>query len=159
TVDDLRSGQSRSEKQAGDPGQTSSSSPDSQPDAGRRTDPGAVSREQVERAAVQVVRQISNDDQPYSFPTEAIDQISDRINQYRPSAVFAESLRSIAPHSRDIAGQARPMIEPGLVIYTALAETVGESTGRSPMEAARASLPVLRDIWKLLGNRTADDGL
>ena len=51
------------------------------------------------------------------------------------------------------------MIEPGLVIYTALAECAGGETNRSPSEAARASLPVLRDIWKLLGNHTADDSL
>jgi predicted component of type VI protein secretion system len=144
-------------QQAGDPGP--SPTPDAPSDIGKAAVPGGISRDQVERGALQVVKQISNDDQQYSFPTEALDRVVDRINQYRASPGFIESLRSIAPHTQSIAEQARPMIEPALVIYTALAETSGRPTDRTPAEAARASLPVLRDIWKLLGNRTADDSL
>jgi hypothetical protein len=144
-------------EQGGSPGPSATPLP--APDAEEKAVPAEVTREQIERAAVQVVNQISNDDQQYSFPPEAIDQIRDRINYYRATGGFAESLRSIAPYSRDIARQARPMIEPALVIYTALAETGGKSNGRNPAEAARSSLPILRDIWKLLGNRTADDSL
>jgi len=121
--------------------------------------PGAISTQQVERAALQVLKQISNDDQQYSFPPDAIDAMRSRINQYRASRGFVDALRSITPHTQTIAEQARPMIEPALVIYTALAETSDKPTGRSAAEAARASLPVLRDIWKLMGNRTADDSL
>ena len=138
---------------------TRDESPAPTPDSDTRKAAPGVSRDQIERGALQVLKQISNDDQQYSFPPEAIDQIRDRINEYQASAAFVESLRSVASHTQTIAEQARPMIEPALVIYTALAETSDKPTGRSPAEAARASLPVLRDIWKLLGNRTADDSL
>ena len=146
-------------------GQTGDTSRSQSLDAGAGTgaeEKGAtaeISRELVERAALQVVKQISNDDQQYSFPPEAIDQLKDKIREYAVSSQFAASLRSIAPQTRDIAREARPMIEPGLVIYTALAETASGTGGRNSVQAARASLPVLSDIWKLLGNRTADDSL
>jgi hypothetical protein len=153
---DLRNGQAQLQ-QAVNP--SPSPTPDTASVLQRAAVPGAISRDQVERGALQVVKQISNDDQQYSFPPEAIDRVTDRINQYRASSGFGESLRSIAPHTQSIAEQARPMIEPALVIYTALAETSGRPTDRTPAEAARAGLPVLRDIWKLLGNRTADDSL
>jgi hypothetical protein len=157
----LRAGRQRATRLPNDQSRiqvATDASPSPTPDT-ERTQPGAISREQVERGALQVIKQISNDDQRYGFPPDAIEQVRGRINEYRALPGFAESLRSLAPHTQAIAEQARPMIEPALVIYTALVETTDRPHVHSPAEAAQASLPVLRDIWKLLGNRTADDSL
>jgi hypothetical protein len=103
--------------------------------------------EQVEKAAVQVIRRISGDDNPYVFPAVAVTEITTRVGQYRALPALAAALRSLNQRGGEIASAARQEgLEPSLVIYTALAETGGGQRG-DPGPAARqlvATLGLLR---------------
>ncbi|HEY6332460.1 MAG TPA: FHA domain-containing protein [Blastocatellia bacterium] len=118
-----------------------------------------ISRAQVEKDSVQLLRQISNDTQPYTFPASALNDITAQVNQYRGSEEVARAIREMAPRCAEIARQSRPIIDPGLAIYAGLADTLMRKTSTDSTEAARRSVPVLTGIWKLLGNQTADDAL
>jgi hypothetical protein len=128
-------------------------------DGAEGTTSAPVSGTQIEKAAAQIVRQISDDPQAYTFPANALADIAGQVNRYRGSREVSEALRAMAPHCQDIARQSRPMVEPGLVIYAGLADTIIRGTAANPVEASGRSLPVLTGIWKLLGNQTGDDGL
>ena len=119
----------------------------------------STSKEEVESAARQVLKQISDDDQSYEFPSEALADISARVDQYRGSRTLTDAMEKMAPDCERIAAQARTTVDPGLVVFTGMTEAVIAGQGRSPVQAAERCLPVMTDIWKLLGNRSADDAL
>ncbi|MGH9760661.1 MAG: hypothetical protein ACREDR_48400, partial [Blastocatellia bacterium] len=135
----------------------------SQDDSGQTTvSSGAsesTSKEEVESAARQVLKQISDDDQSYEFPSEALADISAKVDQYRGSRALTDAMEKMAPDCERIAAQARTTVDPGLVVFTGMTEAVIAGQGRSPVQAAERCLPVMTDIWKLLGNRSADDAL
>lgn len=139
--------------------------PDSQPAAStvKNVSGRGITTEQVEAAAVQFMRRISNDDHPYVFPPYAIDSLEDlrkKVEQYSASPKMVADLNAIAANSGTIAAQARREgIEPGLVIYTAFAEASEERAADDPMATARRILPELLALRKTLGTESADKGL
>lgn len=123
----------------------------------------AITVEQVEKVAVQFMRRISSDDRPYVFPPYAVNALGDirqRVEQYCASPALAPALQSIANGGPAIAAQARREgIEPGLVIYTALADSEGGQAGGDQMAVARRILPDLLSLRKTLGTESADKSL
>jgi predicted component of type VI protein secretion system len=121
----------------------------------------AITVEQVEEAAVQFMRRISNDDRPYVFPPYAIgalQELRQRVEQYAASPALNGALNSLAASAPTIAAQARREgIEPALVIYTALADR--ERTAEDPLAIARRTLPDLLGLRKTLGTESADKAL
>ncbi|HKV39041.1 MAG TPA: hypothetical protein VJX67_07500, partial [Blastocatellia bacterium] len=120
---------------------------------------GGMSRAHLEEAAQQILTQISDDSQAYDFPPDAIGDISAKVEQYRESKKLAAAMSSMAPDCERLAGQARPFVTPALVIYAAMTDVVTGRTDVRPAEAAQRCIPLMTDIWKLLGNRTGDEGL
>jgi hypothetical protein len=123
----------------------------------------AVTLEAVERAAVQFMRRISSDDRPYVFPpygVNALDDVRRRVEDYSSSASFSSALNSMAVAAPAIAAQARREgIEPGLVIYTALAQNEGGKFAGDPTAAAKILLPDLLSLRKTFGTESADKSL
>lgn len=123
----------------------------------------AVTIEQIERIAAQFMRRISSDDRPYVFPpyaVSALGDISKRVEQYSASPATAGALNSIKAAGSEIAAVSRREgIEPGLVIYTALAETDGGRAGGGQIEVARRVLPELLSLRKTLGTESVDKSL
>jgi pSer/pThr/pTyr-binding forkhead associated (FHA) protein len=122
-----------------------------------------ITTEQVEAAAVQFMRRISSDEHPYVFPPYAIDALEDirkKVEQYSSSPDVAGALNAIATNSSTIAAQARREgIEPGIVIYTTLAQANEEKITDNHMAIARRILPELLALRKTLGTESADKGL
>jgi predicted component of type VI protein secretion system len=122
--------------------------------------PDEISIQQIEIAASQVMRRISTDTKVYVFPSDALNDIKARIEQYRKSPVLLQLLRAMGAHSAEIAKQARREgMEPGLVVYLALTEAVLGQETRDPVAAARKAMPTLLDIWKVVGSTLADGSL
>jgi hypothetical protein len=125
--------------------------------------PKDVTIEQVEKIAAQFMRRISSDDRPYVFPSYAVDALGDitkRVEQYSRSLATASALNSIATAGPEIAAASRREgIEPGLVIYTALAETDGGQRVGDQSAVARRILPDLLSLRKTLGTESADKSL
>ncbi|MEW6209865.1 MAG: FHA domain-containing protein [Acidobacteriota bacterium] len=121
---------------------------------------GAISIEQIERAASQTLRRVSSDDRPYVFPSNAafaIEDIQRQIERYRNSSGLAAALSQLAGRGGEIATLARREgIEPDLVIYTALAETDGHEDAAG---TARRILPELLSLRATFGTELADKSL
>jgi hypothetical protein len=139
--------------------------PDNQPNVNVATDMSGkgITTEQVEDAAAQFMRRISNDERPYVFPPYAVDALEDirkKVELYSASPAIATRLNSIAVNGSTIAAQARREgIEPGIVIYTAFAQANEERTPADHMAIARRILPELLALRKTLGTESADKGL
>jgi len=119
-----------------------------------------ISIQQIEMAASQVMRRISTDTKAYVFPSDALNDLKARIEQYRKSPVLLQLLRAMRTHSAEIAKQARREgMEPGLIVYLVLTEAVIAQETRDPVAAARKSMPALLDIWRVLGSTLADGSL
>jgi hypothetical protein len=121
---------------------------------------GAISIEQIERAASQTLRRVSSDDRPYVFPSNAdaaIEDIHRQIERYRNSSTLTASLNQLASRGGEIATLARREgIEPDLVIYIALAETDGREDA---VATARRILPELLSLRATFGTELADKSL
>jgi hypothetical protein len=119
---------------------------------------GAISIEQIERAASQTLRRVSSDDRPYVFPSNAaaaLEDIRRQIERYRNSSTLAAALNQLASGGGEIATLARREgIEPDLVIYIALAETDGDA-----LATARRILPELLSLRATFGTELADKSL
>ena len=119
--------------------------------------------EQIERIAAQFMRRVSSDDRPYVFPpyaVAALDDITKRIEQYSRSPAVADALNRLATAGAEIAAASRREgLEPGLVIYVALAETDGGLAGGDQSAVARRLLPELLSLRKTLGTESADKSL
>ena len=135
----------------------------SSPDAGAKSagkSPNEVSIQQIEMAASQVMRRISTDTKPYVFPSDALNDIKARTEQYRKSPALLQSLRAMGAHSEEIAKQARREgMEAGLIVYLVLTEAVLAQETRDPVAAARKAMPTLLDVWKVVGSTLADGSL
>ena len=137
------------------------------PDERAVTAGGAGSKEvpieEVERIAAQFMRRVSSDDRPYVFPpyaVAALDDITNRIQRYSRSPAVADALNRLATAGIEIAAASRREgIEPGLVIYVALAEADGGLAGGDQSAAARRVLPELLSLRKTLGTESADKSL
>ncbi len=124
-----------------------------------RTDVGKTSTDQVEKAAIQVMRRISSDDKTYSFSEQALSEIEQKVNEYRSRPGLAASLTSMQRASGSIAAQARREgIEAGLVFYVALAESDGGRSG-DPVSISKAIMPDLLKLRAIFGTTDADGSL
>lgn len=115
-------------------------------------------RDVIERAAVRVMRGISND-RNYQFPPSALDEIRRAVERYRASGALAGALRALDARGSEISSQARREgIRPALLLLLALAATDGGERG-DPVAAARQLLPTLLVLWPTFGSETADSSL
>lgn len=130
---------------------------------GVESGPKGVTVEQVEKIAAQFMRRISSDDRPYVFPPYALDALGDiakRVERYSASPALAAALGSIAAGGPALAAEARREgLEPGLVIYAALAETEGGQASGDQIATARRIMPELLSLRKTLGTESADKSL
>ncbi|HKP86579.1 MAG TPA: hypothetical protein VJZ26_10805 [Blastocatellia bacterium] len=119
--------------------------------------------EQVEKVAAQFMRRISSDDRPYVFPPYAVNALGDirrRVEQLSRSPALAAALNSMTTAAPSIAAESRREgIEPGLVIFAALAEAEGGRAAGDPVTAARRILPDLLSLRKTLGTESAEKSL
>jgi hypothetical protein len=133
------------------------------PSAGGDAGPKAVAVEEVEKIAARFMRRISSDDRGYVFPPYAVGALGDiakRIERYSGSPALAAALKSVATAGPEVAAEARREgIEPGLVIYAALAETDGGQATGDLRAVARRMLPDLLSLRKTLGTESADKSL
>jgi pSer/pThr/pTyr-binding forkhead associated (FHA) protein len=80
---------------------------------------------QIERACVEVMRRISSDDKPYVFSEKALQDIGRRAEECRADPALSSALNSLTGEGPALIRQARQEnLEPALLIYTALAETM-----------------------------------
>jgi hypothetical protein len=146
-----------------DDGYALANSNQSQPANSDTGDGQGLSTEQIERATVLVLRQVSSDDKPYVFPpgsTAALDDIKRRIEQYKQTSSLASTLSTLSSRGTEVAALARREgIEPHLVLFTALAETDGGASGRDPVATARQIMPTLLWLRKMFGTESADKSL
>lgn len=120
---------------------------------------GAVSTDMVEKAATQVMHRVSSDDKAYSFSEKALGDIRRKVGEYRGNSSLVASLGTLQRTSPALAALARQQgLEPGLLIYAALAETDGGRTG-DPSAAARTILPNLLGLRATFGTNDADSSL
>lgn len=121
--------------------------------------PDGVSRDAIERSAVMVMKRISTDDVPYSFPEDALAAIAAKIDAHRQSPSLGPTLRALVARGDAIADAARSEgVPPDLVLYTALAEVDGGRRG-DPVAAARELVPTLAWLRKTFGSGVADSSL
>jgi pSer/pThr/pTyr-binding forkhead associated (FHA) protein len=128
-----------------------------------KTKADEVSLDQIEKAAAQALRRVSSDDKPYVFPPSAaaaLDSIRRKVEQYKQSPELARALKALDREGREVAAEARREgIEPGLVIYTALAETDGGRTGGDTLATARRIRPEIASLRSTFGTELADKAL
>jgi predicted component of type VI protein secretion system len=114
-----------------------------QPD---KPDKAETLKRQIEQTAKEVMARISDGDS-YVFEKDAINDISEKVAQYRAtSAALGSALRSVNQRREEITAQAkRKGIRPALVAYAALAETSDEGAGR---DAGATALGMIDDlVW------------
>jgi hypothetical protein len=112
-----------------------------QPD---KPDKAQTLKRRIEQTAKEVMARISDGDS-YVFEKEAINDISEKVAQYRAaSAALVSALRSVNQRREEITAQAkRKRIRPALVAYAALAETSDEGAGR---DAGATALRMMDDL-------------
>ena len=121
---------------------------------------GNVSVEQVEKAAVQVMRRISSDDKPYGFTEKAVHDIKQKVEVYSGSQALRDALLTMQRGGGPVALQAqREGIEPFLVIYAGLAVTDGGRAGSDPVSAGREMIPNLLSLRATFGSGDANSSL
>lgn len=121
---------------------------------------GGASAEQVEKAAVQVMRRISSDDKTYGFGDKALSDIGRRVDEYAASPAVRDALQALQRGGGAVALQARREgLEPDLAIYAGLAVTDGGRAGRDPVAAGREMIPVLLSLRATFGSGDADSSL
>lgn len=116
--------------------------------------------DQIEQAATDVMRRISSDDKPYVFSEPVLHEIGARVEQLRNDTAFVSALNTLAAQASDISQQSRrENIEPALVIYTAIAETVTTRGATDISAAARKALGDLSWLKATFGSGLADGSL
>jgi hypothetical protein len=119
-----------------------------------------ASAEQVEKAAIQVMRRISSDDKTYGFGDKALSDIGRRVEEYAASPAVREALQALQRGGGAVAVQARREgLEPDLAIYAGLAVADGGRSGRDPVAAAREMIPALLSLRATFGSGDADSSL
>lgn len=122
------------------------------PESGGNSDPAG--EEELERDAVRAVQHASGQHKPYAFPPEALRDIARQVGQYRQSGRLRDALVSMQRDARPVAAAAREAgVEPGLVLYAALAQSDG---GRDPSATARAMIPQLAQLRETFGGGDPD---
>ena len=120
---------------------------------------GAVPTDMVEMAATQVMHRVSSDDKSYSFSEKALRDIQRKVAEYRGNPSLVASLGTLQRTSPALASMARQQgLEPGLLIYAALAETDGGRAG-DPGATARTILPEILGLRATFGTNDADSSL
>lgn len=119
--------------------------------------------EQIEDAAIEVMRRISTDPKDYSFPEKALHDIAQKIETYRASASqLRDALATLQRGGAPLAAAARRegISQPYFVFYAALAQTDGgrNAAARDPVATAQAMLPDLIALRVLFGD-DADSSL
>ena len=128
--------------------------------ANKSTSIEITSQRQLDNAASQVVRRISNDDKPYGLPPEALTQVKKIIDNYGKTPALSSSLQSLSRQGQELASQARREgIQPELLFYLALAETDGGRTGSDTAAEAKKVLPDLLSLRATFGMDSADSCL
>lgn len=118
-----------------------------------------ASNDVVEKAATQAMNRMSSDDKPYAFSEKALSDIRRKIADYRGNAALGSALSSLQRDSAAIAAQARQQgLEPGVLIYTALAQTDGGRSG-DPSAVARSILPEMLGLRATFGTTDAESSL
>jgi predicted component of type VI protein secretion system len=116
--------------------------------------------EQLEKAAMAVMRRISSDDKTYSFSDKALQEIGRKVSNYRRSASLAGNLQAIQRNSAALGALARQEgLEPGLLIYAVLAHTEGGRTDVDPVAVARGIISNLLALRATFGTNDADSSL
>jgi hypothetical protein len=144
---------------AGDAGDVPAATPDTPAPA---VGPGeSETSQQVKLAAIQVMRRVSSDSQPYHFPENALRDVTRTVEEYRRhAAALRAALLTIRGGGAPLAAQARAAgVAPDMIFYAALAQTDGGRTTQDPLAAARAALPELADLRKPIGSTDADSCL
>jgi hypothetical protein len=126
-------------------------SPADTPEAGDEADA-------VEKAAVQVMRSVSND-RNYHFPPRALEEIRREVERYRSKPSLPGALGALNSRADELTAFARSEgLKPALLAYHALASTDGGERG-DPVAAARQVFPELASVGQTLGTETADSSL
>lgn len=142
--------------QSNSPSNTPAVNEDSKP----VSNPGSGGTEQIEKAATAVMRRISSDDKTYSFSEKALQDIGRKVDHYRTTTSLAGSLQAIQRDSAALGALARQEgLEPGLLIYSVLAQTDGGRTGGDPVAIARAIISNLLAVRATFGTTDADSSL
>ena len=111
----------------------------------------------VEKAAIQVIRKISND-QSYPFTPAMLAEIKRRVDQL-PSGSIANAMRTIESQGGDLAASIRSQgIKPEMVYYIGLAETNGGQSG-NVLVAVRSAVPEINFLRAHFGTNFADQTL
>ncbi|HWQ33722.1 MAG TPA: FHA domain-containing protein [Blastocatellia bacterium] len=125
--------------------------------------PGAVEDRELElirREARLMLGRVSDDQNPYIFPPQALRDIQQRIREYqREPETLAAALRDLKTQGAAFATQIRQnsRLAPELVFYVALAETDG---GRgNPLAAARRAFDRLFFLYATFGTDLANKTL
>lgn len=114
-----------------------------------------------EAAAKQCLLKLNtHDKRPYAFPSEKIlSEINAKAEQYRGSAQLADALKKLQSNSADLVAKAKNEgMEPGLLIFTALAASDGGKQG-DPVAKAHAIFPTLDFVRVTLGEEDVDSSL
>lgn len=116
--------------------------------------------DQVEKAAATVMQRISSDDKIYSFSDKALADIGRKVSGYQSLTGLATYLESLQRNSAALGALARQEgLEPGLLIYTVLAQTDGGRTGGEPLSVARSIISDLLAVRATFGTTDADSSL
>lgn len=116
--------------------------------------------EQIEKAAIEVVRRISNDDKPYIFPEGVLKELKTRIDKYQHQASLVNTLMTLNPAAEKLAVLARQEgIEPALLLYIILAQAEGSKIENNLNEVAKLSLEQLVTLRATFGGGSADSSL
>ncbi len=118
-----------------------------------------ITDEQMEKAAVEVMRRISSDDKPYIFPEIALRDIKARLRKYQNQNSLATSLTTLNQLAGKFALLARQEgIEPALLLYVMLAQAEGNL--KSDLNnTAKTSLENLVALRATFGSGLADGSL
>jgi pSer/pThr/pTyr-binding forkhead associated (FHA) protein len=147
---------------------SSSSSPSSSPTTsqtnGNNTTPTSTPDPKLnnfEAAAKKFMLQLNtNDKVPYAFPSEKIvSTISAKAEQYRGSTQLASALKGLQSNSSSLVTKAKGNgMQPGLLIFTALALTDGGRNG-DPVAKAQSIFGDLLFVQQTLGEENVDGSL
>jgi hypothetical protein len=133
--------------------------PDPTPSANTtETSAGADATEQISRAVKRTMSKLSNDNAPY-ISEAGINDVRQRVEEYRGSSTLREKLRAMKRGCPQIAAQAQGInLKPLLVMYAALAESESGSSG-DPVVVARQMMPKLLALRATFGTETANSSL
>lgn len=115
---------------------------------------------ELEKAAVEVMRRISNDDQPYIFSDRVLQELNATLEVCKTQPQLANALTILKRDSEALATIARREgVEPGLLFYMLLADSEGGTHSMTLTENAHRILPQLADLRATFGTTLADGSL